>query len=109
MYPRRYCLGLIEASYTKTVALPGCSGIRGVIASASLKPFHINARAVVRNVYPRRYCLGLIEARPVAPCKGYISPAYPRRYCLGLIEALWSASMKASASPVSEALLPRPH
>ena len=36
-YPRRYCLGLIEAAVMSVMAAFGILSIRGVIASASLK------------------------------------------------------------------------
>ena len=42
-YPRRYCLGLIEAG-------------RPLLPAGSFRP-----------AYPRRYCLGLIEARGIRP------------------------------------------
>ena len=62
VYPRRYRLGLIEASSGDT--LDGLSiGIRGVIASASLKPVIGNELSKRKDMYPRRYRLGLIEAR----------------------------------------------
>ena len=38
MYPRRYCLGLIEATARDGYGTSECARIRGVIASASLKP-----------------------------------------------------------------------
>ena len=60
-YPRRYCLGLIEASERMTTTPRNTS-------------------------YPRRYCLGLIEAR-LGGARGSSAEWYPRRYCLGLIEA----------------------
>ena len=63
MYPRRYCLGLIEALQS-------------------------GRRWRVRDWYPRRYCLGLIEAISAIAEPPIVRRGYPRRYCLGLIEAV---------------------
>ena len=84
-YPRRYCLGLIEASQISRLFFV-CPRIRGVIASASLKQRRQLQGAQSPAGYPRRYCLGLIEA---GACRRSASRlwSYPRRYCLGLIEA----------------------
>ena len=83
-YPRRYCLGLIEA-----FEHPGTTG-------------------EVRQGYPRRYCLGLIEASRATFFSNALF-SYPRRYCLGLIEAGAQAAEQLDSTFVSEALLPRPH
>ena len=132
-YPRRYCLGLIEASKFGTRRRWPWRGIRGVIASASLKLQERIDSCRRGSRYPRRYCLGLIEAvRRILSFPGFCW--YPRRYCLGLIEASFrhdlspcprqsirgviaSASLKPGIKGgstvffvgVSEALLPRPH
>ena len=58
--------------------------IRGVIASASLKPYADASGSKAEDAYPRRYCLGLIEAQH-------------------------DAVQRINAILVSEALLPRPH
>ena len=110
-YPRRYCLGLIEA-WSGNGGLCGSRiGIRGVIASASLKPPAVTAAwmaaARIRGVIAsaslkqRRVAavhIGLIRIRGVIasaslklilrPLTGILRPSYPRRYCLGLIEAM---------------------
>ena len=63
------------------------SGIRGVIASASLKPRQSLVLARIDERYPRRYRLGLIEANRASSGGAHGAPRYPRRYRLGLIEA----------------------
>ena len=60
--------------------------IRGVIASASLKPLTLTLGCVINATYPRRYRLGLIEAYPQFSTRN-TETLYPRRYRLGLIEA----------------------
>ena len=86
-YPRRYCLGLIEAATHPEKSDMMKHGIRGVIASASLKPRGLTPLTARLGRYPRRYCLGLIEASPRSPWYASAPSGYPRRYCLGLIEA----------------------
>ena len=61
-YPRRYCLGLIEAARSRWPSPRRRPGIRGVIASASLKLETEQQTDGESFEYPRRYCLGLIEA-----------------------------------------------
>ena len=131
-YPRRYCLGLIEASQVPSVSIPRSSCIRGVIASASLKP--VPGKGVLRKV-PR--IRGVIASASLKPTTAYRSrarrrrirgviasaslkllparaasapaPWYPRRYCLGLIEAGRELRYHGVTVTVSEAVLPRPH
>ena len=62
-YPRRYRLGLIEAALKISAPASRPANIRGVIASASLKRPAGSFRRGLRSRYPRRYRLGLIEAR----------------------------------------------
>ena len=62
-YPRRYCLGLIEANAWRCYLALTVIGIRGVIASASLKHDVVKPGRLCVSAYPRRYCLGLIEAQ----------------------------------------------
>ena len=83
-YPRRYCLGLIEAGLFESRFPQRLICIRGVIASASLKRVSKGSMPLLGRGYPRRYCLGLIEA---------VGEALGVRW-------RWS---------VSEALSPRPH
>ena len=61
-YPRRYCLGLIEAAVNALLVGIRVGCIRGVIASASLKLLSKLSMMSIIFLYPRRYCLGLIEA-----------------------------------------------
>ncbi len=83
-YPRRSRLGLIEAGPTTTrLAAKPC--IRGVRASASLKPFD-NLSYINDEI-----------------------SEYPRRSRLGLIEASDALRMGSAYGPVSEAFAPRPH
>ena len=85
VYPRRYRLGLIEAiSRISDWLAREVRGIRGVIASASLKR--------------------VMDFPP-----GLDRYEYPRRYRLGLIEAAEHPSPSSALEGVSEALSPRPH
>ena len=61
-YPRRLCLGLIEAYGLLPFCLRSIGHIRGVYASASLKHIFKPAAQSSFAIYPRRLCLGLIEA-----------------------------------------------
>ena len=73
-YPRRYRLGLIEASRKIFICLWKYNRhIRGVIASASLKPFNGACIGDELYRYPRRYRLGLIEAHQAICQPRYIS------------------------------------
>ena len=134
MHPRRYRLGLIEAWPRKSNERRGNRGIRGVIASASLKQTDVPVSSANADAaHPRRYRLGLIEARPTGCAsarasggiRGVIASAslkrraffrdgrtaaqHPRRYRLGLIEASISTPKNGSTNTASEALSPRPH
>ena len=159
MYPRLYRLGLIEAARKAPSTKPVWWGIRGFIASASLKQSkNFGFIAAICKRYPRLYRLGLIEAfHPIprqgrdiaAGIRGFIASAslkrcsvncrlsrrgcirgfiasaslkrdqrptspssknpYPRLYRLGLIEAPAFSIGAAPVPSVSEALSPRPH
>ena len=85
-YPRLYRLGLIEASDRIALIAFVARGIRGFIASASLKRPIQKILASLYIRYPRLYRLGLIEASTPAPLQIH-SRWYPRLYRLGLIEA----------------------
>ena len=85
-YPRLYCLGLIEAGAHVRVAEEARQGIRGFIASASLK-LNCGSPSMRTSVwYPRLYCLGLIEA-----CRGSRRRQFDRDCIRGFIA---SASLK---------------
>ena len=110
-YPRRYCLGLIEAITAFIVFLHHCAGIRGVIASASLKlynpagagEFEIGIRGVIASASLKQFRPLRNHLLSGEGIRGVIASAslkrwfirrfrngytrYPRRYCLGLIEA----------------------
>ena len=82
-FPGLYCPGLIEA--------------------ASLR-----SRAIISSPFPGLYCPGLIEAWD-GEAGGTSARMFPGLYCPGLIEARASSTPRRPGSPVSGALLPRPH
>ena len=66
------------------------AGIRGFIASASLKLVYIQMTIPPGVAYPRLYRLGLIEAVNITLPRTWSHCPYPRLYRLGLIEAYWA-------------------
>ena len=67
VYPRRSRLGLIEATPQVVYCKIALGSIRGVRASASLKPLHFIGLEFNVAGYPRRSRLGLIEASAALP------------------------------------------
>ena len=74
--------------------------IRGFIASASLKQVFIGHRNLLIGMYPRLYRLGLIEASARRASSAWRASSYPRLYRLGLIEAGESAGSAASGAGI---------
>ena len=86
MHPRCLRLGLIEAYSDGKVWLDQPRGIRGVYASASLKPAMFATRMRSSAAHPRCLRLGLIEAQWQAE-NWRCAAKHPRCLRLGLIEA----------------------
>ena len=86
-YPRRYRLGLIEAAEAGHRAEVSAQDIRGVIASASLKPAADSRFAIIAKANIRGVIASASLKLPGGRRAGRVGAAYPRRYRLGLIEA----------------------
>ena len=133
MYPRLYCLGLIEAETKGGAIFDAIESIRGFIASASLKLVsnqrELNRRRGIRGFIASASLkpeAGVVQAGRPHCIRGFIASASLKRRAEGrdglppgpgIRGFIASASLKHCRSPVyascdqhvSEALLPRPH
>ena len=80
-------LGLIEAILSPAASIRVISGIRGVCASASLKPAIMAERLAREEMGIRGVCASASLKRGLALFEGQGGVRYPRRMRLGLIEA----------------------
>ena len=109
IYPRCKSLGLIEACPLSTKAFVAIWHIRGVKASASLKP-----RILERGFILPHYIRGVKASASLKPGEKHLQhemgeAAYPRCKSLGLIEAAGSGGDLPGRGAIIRGFKPRPH